>query len=198
MGQATDAALHRARAGWSAGQRRAAPAALCTRGHLAGVLGCAFLVCAVVAAHHVLLLDSGPWGPRPAPPPGASIAARVAYERALVADADYQLALVPRVLRLGLWRITILPAQPNLQAAWQDAQDIAAVAPDQPDVLADVQQIHRVYLRQQYLVSLSWQTHVPYTPDYTEMGSWFDFMAGDSTADLAQAPTTQPAPASAP
>jgi hypothetical protein len=111
----------------------------------------------------------------------------VTYEHAMVASAEYQLALVPRVLHVLQWRVAILPGQPNPLAAWQDAHALAAVALDQPDVLADVKEIDQAYLRQEYLLTLARQTHAPYTPDYTDMRAWLDFVASDSTADLTQA-----------
>ena len=76
-----------------------------------------------------------------------SLAVRVRGERALVADAEYQLALRPRMFTVGPWQIAVQPRRLDPQRAFDDAVHIENLAFDQPEVLADVSRVRLAYQR---------------------------------------------------
>jgi hypothetical protein len=127
-------------------------------------------------------------GPLLPPSPTAPLATRVQYEHAMVADAEYQLALAPRTVQILRWQISILPAQPDQQAAWLDVQRLEAVAQHQPDVLSDLAMVRLAYQQQGTLVRIAGQLHLPYRPNFADLQTWLNRVASDGTEDLSPVP----------
>jgi hypothetical protein len=96
-------------------------------------------------AHGLARLAPFPLCDQPPPTMHDPLGVRMRYERALLADAEYQLDLKPRVVTLWLWRIGVLPRQPDPQEAFADVRGIEAVALDQPDVFVDLWQLRLAY-----------------------------------------------------
>ncbi len=110
-----------------------------------------------------------------------TLAVRVHYERALVADAEYQLALRPRIFTVGQWQIAVQPRRLDPQRAFDDAVHIEILAFDQPEVLTDVWRVRLAYQRLDHISSLYRQAQMTYTPDYAQVQTWLDDI--DTTLD---------------
>jgi hypothetical protein len=115
-----------------------------------------------------------PLGNQPIPTMHDPLGVRVRYERALLVDAEYQLDLKPRVVTLWLWRIGVLPRQPDAQEAFADVRGIEAVALDQPDMLADLWRLRLAYQRLERTVRRDQQAPPAGQPDYTPLQAWLD------------------------
>src|SRR5262249_46355881 len=70
---------------------------------------------------------------------------RVAAMRALVADATYWLGVQPRVTLVWGLKIAVSPQTPDPERALGDADQIAALAVDQPYIEGDVAQLRQAY-----------------------------------------------------
>jgi hypothetical protein len=127
--------------------------------------------------------------PAQAPALHDPLPARVRYIQALIADAEYHLALAPRVITVWRWQIEIRPVQTDPQVAWDDIVRIAPVAQDQPEVFSLLGHIQRTYQRLAGETSLAQQAHAAYTPDYAPVKTLLDVIATDLTATLSR-PTT--------
>jgi hypothetical protein len=110
--------------------------------------------------------------------------ARLRYMRGLVDAAEDALALTPRVITAWHWQITVRPAQPDLQTAWDDLERIAPVAVDQPDVLSLLGHVQGKLLRLAQDGSLAQQAGVAYTPDYAPVQTLLDVIDTDLAARL--------------
>jgi hypothetical protein len=129
--------------------------------------------------------------------------------RALVADAAYWLGVQPRVtLALGL-KIAVSPQTPDPQRALGDADQIAALADDQPYIEQDVAQLWQAFqtLEQQAAQAAALTRRIQLLggsaapsaaarlsamPDYSHMASWLTMIVAELQA------LAEPAPASVP
>jgi hypothetical protein len=151
-------------------------------GHLRGrararlVRAVGVLALLVLLTHGLARLVPPPLGNQSIPTMRTPLRARVRYERALVADAEYQLALKPRVVALWLWRIGVLPRQPDPQEAFADVRRIEAVALDQPDVLADLWRLRLAYQQLAGTVRRDQPSQSDGPPDYAPLEVWLDMM----------------------
>jgi hypothetical protein len=132
------------------------------------------LALCVLLIQGITHLVSLPLGDQPIPTMHDPLSVRVRYERALVADAEYQLDLKPRVVTLWLWRIGVLPRQPDAQAAFADVRGIEVVAHDQPDVLADVWRLRLAYQQLARTVRREQPAQLDGPPDYALLQTWLD------------------------
>ena len=115
------------------------------------------------------------------PAPSDPLAARVRYERTLVADADYYLGLQPRTFTVWQWQIAVQPTRPDPQRAFDDAMRIEHIAFDQSSVLTDVWRVRLTYQGLAHVAYLYRQANMAYTADYSQVQTWLD----DIDADLA-------------
>jgi hypothetical protein len=113
---------------------------------------------------------------------------RLRYERALVANAEYLLALEPRTITLWRWRLDVLPAHPDLQRAWDETRRIAPVSLDQPDAVALLWSIQRAYQQLARDVWLAQQAPGGVAPDYSRVHTLLDVLDTDLAAALAGPP----------
>jgi hypothetical protein len=129
--------------------------------------------------------------------------------RALVADAEYWLGVQPRVTLVWGLKIAVSPQTPDPQSVLGDAEQIDALAFDQPYIEQDVVQLRQAYhsierqateaaalARQVQLLggsaAPSRAAGISYTPDYSRMASWLNMISAELQA------LAQPAPASVP
>ncbi len=107
------------------------------------------------------------------------LAARVRYERTLVAEADYYLGLQPHVFMLWQWQIAVQPTRPDPQRAFDDAMRIEHMAFDQSSVLTDVWRVRLAYQRLAHIAYLYQQANMAYTADYSQVQTWLDNIDAD-------------------
>jgi hypothetical protein len=134
---------------------------------------------------------------------------RVAAMRALVADAEYWLGVQPRVTLVWGLKIAVSPQTPDTARVLRDAEQIALLAPDQPYIEGDVEQIRQLYQRLQLQDALhaalarkvqllggstspSTAAGVSSTPTYAQMASWLNMILTEAQA------LAEPDPASVP
>ena len=113
---------------------------------------------------------------------------RVRYVHTLVVDADYRLALTPRVITVGSWQISVLPVQPDPQSAWGDIQRIASVTGDQTSVPFLLGHIQLAFQRLADDAMYAQQAHVAYTPDYAPVRTLLNVIDTDLAATLSVPP----------